>query len=70
VTISSGGVLPKIHTELLQRKRNGKFVTTPASPRPIVSASSASKGRKKSAATKFTAKWKTAAKGSHKVNMF
>lgn len=27
VTIASGGVLPKIHPELLAKKKGGKFVT-------------------------------------------
>jgi len=69
VTIASGGVLPKIHPELLQRKRGGKFGTGPSSPKP--SQLSPAKHAKKAAANKkFTAKGKTAGRGSSKVVTF
>ncbi|KAI0212103.1 Core histone macro-H2A.1 [Lamellibrachia satsuma] len=32
VTIASGGVLPKIHAELLQRKKGGRFANAPTPP--------------------------------------
>ena len=35
VTIASGGVLPKIHPELLTKKRGGKFVTSGNAPLTI-----------------------------------
>ncbi len=35
VTIASGGVLPRIHPELLSRKKGGKFPTAPSSPQPV-----------------------------------
>jgi len=69
VTIASGGILPKIHPELLQRKRGGKFGTGPSSPKP--SPLSPAKRPKKVAATKkFTAKGKSAGRGSSKVVTF
>ena len=70
VTIASGGVLPKIHPEILRRKHGGKFVTAPASPKPKPSRLPPAKGPKQAAATKkFTAKGKTGGRGSSKVNM-
>ena len=36
VHISGGGVLPKIHPELLAKKKGGKFAFTAAHPPPVV----------------------------------
>jgi len=69
VTIASGGVLPKIHAELLQRKRGGKFGTGPSSPKPS-QLSPAKRPKKVAVAKKFTVKGKSAGRGSSKVVAF
>jgi len=70
VTIASGGVLPKICPEILQRKCAGKFVTAPPSAKLKPSRSPPATGPKKAAATKkLTAKGKPAGRGSSTVIM-
>ncbi|KAK2170476.1 hypothetical protein NP493_1151g00008 [Ridgeia piscesae] len=51
VTIASGGVLPKIHAELLQRKKGGRFATTPTNS-PSVSTSFAKQSPPKTMAAR------------------
>ena len=70
MTIASGGVLPKIHPEILRRKHDRKFGIAPESPEIKSRPSAPAKSRKKSAVIKkFTATGKTAARGPSKVNM-
>ena len=55
VTIASGGVIPRIHPELLVRKKGGKVI--PLIKPPVTAASSpAHKARAASAAKKATTK--------------
>lgn len=56
VTIASGGVIPRIHPELLIRKKGGKVVL-PVTPKPVIEA-------KKTAAAKTTNLVKTTNKKS------
>jgi len=70
VTIASGGVLPKIHPELLRRRHDRKFGTVPNSAETKLSPSPPAKGRKKAVVIKkLTTTSKTGARGPSKVNM-
>ena len=70
MTIASGGVLPKIHTEILQRKRCRKLGVVPESLDTKPSPSSPARSHRKAAVINtFTAKGKTAARGPSKVNL-
>lgn len=45
MTIASGGVLPKIHPELLARKKGGKFPGLGSPPSPILAPPPAKKAK-------------------------